>query len=153
MSHPPPPPVAYQAYAFTDVDRSHLTILAICYWIWGSLLLLISLVSLIYIALGVAFLSGALNATTRSSAPPPPPEFGWFFIIGGLFFLLLGQLTGWLNIVVGFSLRRQRRWLLCNIVAGLNCISVPFGTILGIFTFIVLGRQSVKEHFKHPQVN
>lgn len=141
------PPIAYRAFVMTDVDRSHLKILSICYWIWGALLLLISLVSLIYIGLGVAFLNGSMNSTTRPGTAPPPPEVGWFFIILGLVVLLFGQVTGWLNILVGFSLKNQRRWLLCNVVAGLNCISIPFGTLLGIFSFVVLGRPAVKQQF------
>lgn len=148
MSHPPHPHLAYQAYQITDVDRSHLNVLGICYWIWGAFLLLISLVSLLYIALGIAFVSGAMNSASQPSAPPPPPALGWLFVAMGMIFLLLGQLVGWLNVYVGFSLRRQRRWLLCNIVAGLNCLSIPFGTILGVFTFIVLARPAVKEQFR-----
>jgi hypothetical protein len=148
---PPPPPIAYQAFAMSEIDRSHLSVLAICYWVWGGFIVLISLISLIYIVLGIAFVSGAFStASTQSTSPPPPPEVGWFFIGFGLIFLLLGQLIGWLNVLVGFSLRKHRRWLLCNIVAGLNCLSIPLGTVLGIFTFVVLARPAVKSQFNSP---
>lgn len=147
---PTPHPVAYEAYAMNEVDRSHLNILAICYWVWGGFIALVSLISLIYIVMGIAFLSGAFNppATQAANAPaPPPPELGWIFIGMGLVFLVLGQLIGWLNVLIGFSLRRNKRWLLCNVVAALNCLSIPIGTVLGIFTFIVLARPAVKAQF------
>jgi len=33
------------------------------------------------------------------------------------------------------------------IVAGLGCLAVPYGTLLGVFTFVVLGRPSVVRLF------
>jgi hypothetical protein len=42
---------------------------------------------------------------------------------------------------------RRRRLMLCYVTAALACLQMPFGTCLGIFTFIVLGRPSVKASF------
>jgi hypothetical protein len=33
------------------------------------------------------------------------------------------------------------------VIAGLNCIQIPFGTALGVFTIIVLLRDSVREAY------
>ena len=41
----------------------------------------------------------------------------------------------------------QRRYLLCMIVAGLACLFTPIGTILGVFTLVVLLRPQVKAAF------
>jgi hypothetical protein len=150
VSIQPPPTVAYQSYAMGEIDRSHLNILAICYWVWGGFIALVSLISLIYIFIGIVWLNGAFTPTTTQPAgasAPPPPELGWVFIGLGSLFLVLGQTIGWLNVLVGFSLKKERRWLLCNIVAALNCLSIPIGTVLGIFTFIVLARPAVKAQF------
>jgi len=41
------------------------------------------------------------------------------------------------------------------VIAGLSCLNMPLGTVLGIFTLIVLSRESVKVLFKGeatPQV-
>jgi len=35
------------------------------------------------------------------------------------------------------------------IVAGITCLSVPIGTVLGVFTLLVLSRPSVKQMFAH----
>lgn len=48
-----------------------------------------------------------------------------------------------LNLVSGLCLLRQRFRTLSLIVAGLDCVWVPFGTVLGVFTIIVLMRESV----------
>jgi hypothetical protein len=34
------------------------------------------------------------------------------------------------------------------VIAGINCLSFPFGTALGIFTLIVLSRESVQALYK-----
>ena len=31
------------------------------------------------------------------------------------------------------------------VIAAINCLHIPIGTMLGIFTFIVLGRDSVRK--------
>jgi hypothetical protein len=58
--------------------------------------------------------------------------------------VFVGWTLGILTIVSGrlISLRRRRTFSL--VVAGINCASFPFGTVLGVFTFIVLARPSVR---------
>ena len=40
----------------------------------------------------------------------------------------------------------------CLVMAGIECLFMPFGTVLGVFTIIVLMRESVKEMFKVNEV-
>ena len=49
--------------------------------------------------------------------------------------------------VVGVQLRKRRWWTFCYLTGWGECLMFPFGTILGIFTIIVLGRPSVKKLF------
>lgn len=49
--------------------------------------------------------------------------------------------------VVGVKLRQRRWWTFCYLTGWGECLMFPFGTILGIFTIIVLGRPSVKRLF------
>jgi len=42
--------------------------------------------------------------------------------------------------------RRHRAFSL--VVSGFNCLHMPLGTVLGVFTFIVLGRESVREIYE-----
>lgn len=62
--------------------------------------------------------------------------------------LLLGWTTGALVIVSGRSIKRRRRRVFSLIVAGLSCLFFPFGTALGVFTFIVLLRPSVERLYR-----
>jgi hypothetical protein len=49
--------------------------------------------------------------------------------------------------VVGVKIRQRRWWAFCYLTGWGECLMFPFGTILGIFTIIVLGRPSVKRLF------
>jgi hypothetical protein len=49
--------------------------------------------------------------------------------------------------VVGVKIRQRRWWTFCYLTGWGECLMFPFGTILGIFTIIVLGRPSVKRLF------
>ena len=78
---------------------------------------------------------------------PPPAEF---FAIFKWVYLFLGGLFvagGVLNLLSGMFLRNRQNRLFSLIVAGMNCLQFPFGTVLGVFTLIVLMRDSVRESY------
>ncbi len=50
-------------------------------------------------------------------------------------------------VLVGVKIRQRRWWTFCYLTGWGECLMFPFGTILGIFTIIVLGRPSVKKLF------
>jgi hypothetical protein len=130
-------------------DENHLNILSIFYYIIGGLTLLGSLFGSIYIVLGAVFLA---HPPPMNNPNGPPPEFlgGIFMGVGAIFMLILVTL-GVLQIVAASSLRTKRRWIFCLVVAGLNCLHAPLGTALGVFTFVVLLRPTVKDLFLGPQ--
>jgi hypothetical protein len=49
--------------------------------------------------------------------------------------------------VVGAQIRNRRWWTFCYLTGWGECLMFPFGTVLGIFTIIVLSRPSVKRLF------
>ncbi|HVU37340.1 MAG TPA: hypothetical protein VHC95_03330 [Opitutales bacterium] len=74
-----------------------------------------------------------------------PPEqlihwFDWFYVFMGLYFVV----SMVLNVGSGLFLRQRSHRLFSQVTAGLNCLHFPFGTALGVFTFIVLSRDSVR---------
>lgn len=50
-------------------------------------------------------------------------------------------------LLVGIQIRRRRWWTFCYLTGWGECLMFPFGTILGVFTIIVLSRPSVKRLF------
>ena len=60
----------------------------------------------------------------------------------------LGWVIAALNLWAGGCLRRRRkRWVVMT-ASVLNCLSIPLGLILAIFTFVVIGRPQVKAAFE-----
>ena len=50
-------------------------------------------------------------------------------------------------IAAGRFLAKRRHYMFCLVMAGIECLFMPFGTVLGVFTIIVLIREGVKEMF------
>jgi len=50
-------------------------------------------------------------------------------------------------VVAGRKLAQQSGYTFCLVMAALSCLVVPLGTVLGVFTILVLLRPTVKERF------
>jgi len=50
-----------------------------------------------------------------------------------------------LNLLSAIFLLQKRHRIFSIIIGGLNCLQIPVGTALGVFTIIVLSRDSVRE--------
>jgi hypothetical protein len=54
-------------------------------------------------------------------------------------------------LIAGRCLSRRKSYSFALVMACIECLFVPFGTILGIFTIVVLSRKSVKALFSDAQ--
>lgn len=124
-------------------DAEHLRLLSIFHYIVGGLTVLIACIPLIHVTIGLLFVLKP-HAFAGSSGPPPPAWFGWFFIVLGGTFFFLGQALAGCMIAGGRCLAKRRKYLFVLVIACLECMFVPFGTVLGVFTILVLMRPSVK---------
>jgi hypothetical protein len=151
-SPPPPPPgppaMDYQSQYGLQVDRDveHLKVLSICWYVAAGLAVLMGCFPLLYVGLGIAFITNE-GAFAGGGGPPPPPAMGWMFIVMGGCASMLGWLGVILGVITARSLPQRRRLVLCYVAAALACLWIPVGTVLGIFTFIVLARPSIKASF------
>jgi len=125
-------------------DQEHLRLLSIFHYILAVVIALFSCIFFIHIFMGILLSSGAM----AHGKDAPPPFFGWIFIIIGS----MAVLFGWtMAVLVGFAgkfIGQRRRYTYCLVIAGLSCLHAPFGTILGVFTFVVLLRPEVKASFE-----
>lgn len=53
-------------------------------------------------------------------------------------------------IVAGVNLRKRKAYTFCIVMGAIECIFMPLGTILGVFTLVVLNRPGVKALFENP---
>ena len=96
-----------------------------------------------------------LGAMMLSSAFPQPPNsqddpqfIGMLFASLGAVVVVAGLLFAFLTYLTGRSLADRRRRTFCLVMAGISCLHIPWGTALGICTFMVFGRPSVKLLFE-----
>jgi len=77
----------------------------------------------------------------------PPKFFAWFFILFPSLFIITGWALAGCMVAAGRKLKRRASRTFCLVVAGIECLLMPFGTVLGVFTIIVLMKDSVKQLF------
>lgn len=128
------------------IDADHLKLLAIFHFVGAGLALIGLLFLLGHYALFHTIIDNP-KIWENQKGPPPPAEFfevfRWFYVIIGVWFVT----SGVLNVMSGIFLRARKRRMFSLVVAGLNCVHMPLGTVLGIFTLIVLMRDSVRETY------
>ena len=128
-------------------DREHLRLLSIFHYLLAALTALCTVFPLGYLVLGIAFAAG----WGEFGEDPPPAFVGWIICCAGGFFVLLGLTYAVCLALAGRYLVQHRSWVFCMVIAGINCTIMPVGTILGIFTMIVLNRPSVRALFEGGQ--
>ncbi len=136
----------------TAQDAEQLRLLSIFQFVYAGLMGLMALIPIIHVSLGVAIVSGALpmGPSGGSAGGPPPEMMGWFFIVLGGAIIVLGLTMATLNVLAGMFLRRRTHRTFCMVIAALDCLNMPLGTALGVFTLIVLSRQGVRAAFGRP---
>ncbi|HTL52603.1 MAG TPA: hypothetical protein VL860_08530 [Planctomycetota bacterium] len=65
----------------------------------------------------------------------------------GSFALALILVIAGINYTVARNLARRQGHLFCIVIAAIHCLSFPIGTLIGVFTIIVLLRPTVKTEF------
>lgn len=129
--------------AASSEDASHLKILAIFYYVFAGLnALSVVLMALYGVLMGVVFSTAPPSGANAEMQAMLPMIVGLF-----AFVTVLSLLFGVLHFMVGQRLRQRRGHTFCQIVAVVTCLSIPFGTALGIFTLLVLNRPSVRALF------
>ncbi|MCA9017549.1 MAG: hypothetical protein KDA77_19655 [Planctomycetaceae bacterium] len=121
-------------------DKRHLQILSKLQIIYGILNLFVS----VYFYKVIS----ALVAEYRKVLEESNPEAQVALLVGfGFVLFLIGVVILFCIILTGQSLARYENYQYCLIVAMLECLIIPVGTLLGILTILVLRRESVKELF------
>lgn len=133
-------------------DLEQLRLLSIFHYVVGGLIALFSCLPFIHLTIGIMALTGSFPDTpTRPGEPEFPKElFGAMFVILPSIIILCGWTLAICTIVAGRKLSKQTNYIFCIVVAGILCAFTPIGTILGVFTIIVLMRDSVKSLFTKP---
>lgn len=149
------------------IDAENLNALTLCHYILGGVTALFSCLFIMHIITGTMMIHNLemFNPRPMPQAYPAtqsvpgqlspmqpypffPPFMGYMFVIMGTLAVLGGWTLGGLTAYAGRCMKARRSYLYILIIAGCNCAFVmPLGTILGVFTFIVMMRPTVKALF------
>lgn len=130
-----------------DRDIEQLNLLAIFHYVVAGLAAIFSLFPLIYTTIGVIFICAARHGTVKPGEDVPPEFLGWIFAALGSGLFLIGIALAICILIAGRSLALRKRYSFALVIACIECLFVPFGTILGAFTIVALSRESVKALF------
>ena len=141
-----------------DRDNEHLNTLAVMHYVWAGLLSL----GLLFLYLHYTLMSQMMNSVSSfqpsDTSEPFPLKHGesaqvademmnmfvTFYLIAGAL-ILLGVV---LNVISARCIKQRKNRVFSFVVAAINCLQIPLGTVLGIFTIVVLNRSSVEQKYR-----
>ena len=124
-------------------EDQNLKILSIFHYVVAGIVALFSLFPIFHVVIGSMMVLGKLD----DGGSPPPAAFGWLFIAFGTALMLAGITFAICYAYAGRCLDRRRHYMYCLIMAGIGCMFMPFGTVLGVFTIIELQKDHVRAMF------
>jgi len=127
-------------------DREQLELLSIFHYVVAGITALVSLLPLFHLLLGLSMLARAPRAPRGEELFAA--AFAWLFVLFAGAAIACGLAFAGCLAVAGRSLAQRRRHGFCVVVAAVSCLFVPFGTLLGIFSLLVLTRPSVRALFE-----
>jgi len=130
------------------IDADHLRLLRIFHFIAAGMAVLGLLFLFAHFAMFRAFMDDPRIWAGKNQQPPPAEFFAmfkWFYVVFGLWFLV----SGIVNVASGIFIGQRKHRTFSFVVAAIDCLHMPFGTILGVFTITVLMRDSVRELYEN----
>jgi hypothetical protein len=141
------PPMAPLPTNQRNVDADHLNLLSIFHFVGAGLALLGILFLIVHFTFMHFIFTNPEMWQGQKGGPPPPEIFSMlivFYIAGGIWLAT----SAILNVLSGIFLHTRKNRTFSLVVAGINCVHMPLGTVLGVFTIIVLLRPSVREMYE-----
>lgn len=126
-------------------DQEHLKLLSIFHYVVGGIAALFAFFPICHLSFGIAMVADALSG--RSGSSGALLGFGLMFVVIPALFILIGLAYAISVLLTGRFIAHRKRHTFCFVVACINTLFTPFGTVLGVFTIIVLLRPSVKALF------
>jgi hypothetical protein len=123
-----------------ETNKQYLTLLSIFHFIVGGLVALFSLLPVFHLVLG-------LIMVLASGEEPAAAIVGFIFICVATGIILAGWAIAAAIALCGYFIIKRRYYMYCLVIAALECLFTPFGTILGVFTLVLLTQKPVKQLF------
>lgn len=133
-------------------DQQQLRLLANFHYVVAGLIALFGFFPIGHLIIGVGMLTGDIPMGQKGMNDGFPIAIFGLLFAGVAIIMMAGFwiLSGCM-VIAGRRLKAHSNRTFCTVVACFACMFMPFGTVLGILTLIVLQRPAVKELFDRPQ--
>ena len=131
-------------------DLEHLRLLSIFHYVVAGVTALFACFPVIHLVVGLAMLFGwfAIGSHGPHNDPAASRSVALLFVVIASMIILIGWAFAICIFLAGRFLRSRRHYMFCLVMAALLCMMAPMGTVLGVFTIIVLMQPSVKPLFE-----
>src|SRR6478735_9248595 len=127
-------------------DDDHLRLLSIFHYMVAGLIALFGCFPIIHVTFGLITLFSP-DTFKDGKGGPPDALFGLLFVLAGSAMMAMFWTFAGCLIAAGHFLAARKHYLFCLVIAAIACMCSPFGTVLGVFTIVVLMREPVKQAF------
>lgn len=132
------------------LDEEHLRLLSFFYYVSAGVTALFACIPIMHMLMGIMIIVVG-ESFGSDNGEVPTDFFGWFMVAIGGILVFGGWLIAFLKFLVARNINRRQHHVFCLIIAGISCMFIPYGTILGVMTLTVLLRKSVKPMFSPNQ--
>lgn len=129
-----------------QMNQENLRTLVILHRVYGGITALLSCCVAGYVTFVLGLVGIAVTQDPHGGPAPPPVAVGAVVVIWGVVILFVFALSI-VNFLCANWLRDRRNWTGVVVVSAFNCLHMPLGTALGVFTLIVVNRPNVRAQF------
>ncbi|MFO7537120.1 MAG: hypothetical protein R6X32_03570 [Chloroflexota bacterium] len=137
--------------SITEQDHQYLQLLSIFHYVVGGITALFGCFPIFHLAIGLSMLFGGFM-TADIEGVLFSTLFGLMFTLIPLLIILSFWGLAAATAVSGYFIQTRQRRIFSIVMAAINCAMFPFGTVLGVFTIIVLVRPSVISLYEQSAV-
>lgn len=128
----------------TEQDQQHLKVLSIAHYAVAVLHGILALVPIAHFSIGLVIL---IDPESIGIHDAPPRWLGLVIVAIGAVLMLMGLALALATYLSGRFLEQRRRYTFILVTDAINCLALPFGTVLGIFTLVKLLQPHIRDEF------
>jgi hypothetical protein len=85
-----------------------------------------------------------IQQMNKNPGGPPPQQLFEMMVVFYYIAAFICLVAALLNLMSAYWMQKRRNRIFSVVIGALNCLAIPIGTILGIFTIVVLVKETAR---------